>query len=104
MAISELSISTFTEAKAKGLVLVDFWAPWCGPCKSMLPHLEKFATESTSVVVAKVDASSQTALATQYHVSGLPTLVLFKDGVEVGRRAGAMNLTQLKSFTAPFLP
>ncbi|AIF52221.1 MULTISPECIES: thioredoxin [unclassified Pelosinus] len=70
-------------------VLVDFWASWCGPCKMVAPELEAVGQEyEGKAVVMKVNVDEQQQLASNYNVMGIPTLLLFKDGVEVERIVG----------------
>ena len=77
-------------------VLVDFFAEWCGPCKTMGPELKKFAdTHKEKVRVLKVDIDKNRATAEQFNIQGVPTLMLFKNGKVLWRQSGAMNAKQL---------
>jgi thioredoxin 2 len=87
---SDLTFDALT-ARSALPVLVDFWAPWCGPCKMVAPELNKIAREGAGKwLVAKVNAESAQNLARRFRVNAIPTMALFKNGVEVGRpgRAG----------------
>jgi thioredoxin 1 len=76
-------------AKTSQPVLVDFWAPWCGPCKMVAPELEAVGQEyEGKAVVIKVNVDEQQQLASSYNVMGIPTLLLFKDGEEKNRIVG----------------
>ncbi|MEF8840360.1 MAG: thioredoxin [Haloarculaceae archaeon] len=79
-----------------GVVLVDFYADWCGPCKMLEPVVERLAAETTATV-AKVDVDSQQGIASRYQVQGVPTLYLFAGGEQVERLVGARDEATLRS-------
>jgi len=90
----ELTTNTFARHISRNdiPVVVDFWAPWCGPCKMMAPAYSKAAAElEPKVRVAKVNTEKEQTLAGQYNIRSIPTLALFKNGVEIARQAGAMG-------------
>lgn len=78
--VVELDEGSFQEAVASGVVLLDFWATWCGPCKSLLPVLEQIADEMPEVRIYKLNVESCTRLASQYAVRTVPTLFVLRDG------------------------
>jgi len=77
-------------------LVVDFWAPWCGPCKMMAPAFEQAAQQlGPAVRLAKLNTDEYPDAAAPYNIKGIPTLILFKSGREVSRSSGAMSLSQL---------
>jgi thioredoxin 1 len=105
-SISQLSEATFAEEvnSATEPVLVDFWAEWCGPCKTIAPVLEELAGEQAGKLrIAKVDVDENQGLARQYGVQSIPTMIVFKDGVEVHRLVGARGKAQLLEDLSSYL-
>lgn len=82
--VKELNATNFNDVIAQGTVLVDFWAPWCGPCKMQGPILDNVAeTIGDQAVIAKVNVDESPTLAAQFGVRSIPTLILFKEGEKV---------------------
>jgi thioredoxin 1 len=91
MATTNLTAETFEETVTKdGIVLIDFWAEWCGPCKMFGPVFEEASERHTDAVFAKVDTEAEQSLAGGLGIASIPTLMIFRDGVLVFRQPGAL--------------
>lgn len=103
--MSDLLLNVTDETFAKEVldseipVLVDFWAPWCGPCKMITPVLENIAPEyQEKLRIAKMNVDENSRTPVKYGVRSIPNLLIFKNGEVVANEVGAMSLTQMKSF------
>lgn len=92
MAVLHLTTDAFDQALAGGrLMMVDFWADWCGPCKLLAPVIEALGEEyQDRVIVGKVNVDEEGELALRYNVMNIPTVIFFRDGEELERRVGVM--------------
>lgn len=89
MAVLHLSPDNFEQTVSSGKVMVDFWAPWCMPCQSLLPVIDELGDElDGKAVVAKVNVDENKPLATKFRVMSIPTVIFFVDGVEKERLIG----------------
>ncbi len=96
MGLKDLTISNFDEETSKGLVLVDFWAEWCGPCKALTPVLEEISQDSSLPLrIGKVDVDNNRDLAMRFNVRSIPTLIYFKDGRPIEQSMGLQSKEQL---------
>lgn len=102
MAIVNVSDQTFNnEVESEGVVLVDFWAPWCGPCKMIAPILEDLSGDlGDAVKIAKLNVDDNPESASRFGVMSIPTLILFKDGQPVDKIVGLNSKDSLKNLIA----
>lgn len=89
--IIELTEQNFKDTVAKGKIMIDFWADWCGPCKILSPVVEEIASEQSEVSIAKVNVDDYPELAGQHGVMSIPTLIFMKDGEVVDTSVGVVS-------------
>jgi thioredoxin 1 len=85
-----MTVTDHDETVKDGIVLIDFWAAWCGPCRQFGPIFERASERHTDAVFAKVDTEAEPELAQRYGVSSIPTLVVYRDGIPVFGQPGAL--------------
>jgi thioredoxin 1 len=91
MAAVEITSDTFKRVVQQGgIVLVDWWAPWCGPCRAFAPIFERVAARHPDIVFGKVNTEQEPALATEFQITAIPTLMVIKDGVLVFAQPGML--------------
>lgn len=96
MATRQITTEGFEDVVREGIVLLDFWAEWCPPCRMFGPVFEKASNTHTDIVFGKIDTEAEPQLAGAFQVSSIPTLMAFRDGIIVFAQPGALNATQLE--------
>jgi thioredoxin 1 len=97
--VAHITDADFQSTVAQGVTLVDFWAPWCGPCRMIAPILDELAGElKEKARIVKINVDENPLVAGQFGVMSIPTLLLFKDGKKVDQKVGGQAKPQLKSF------
>ncbi len=99
--LQDLDSTTFDAALAlPGIVVIDWWAPWCGPCRAFAPIFERVAARTPDVTFAKVNTEAQPALAAEFEIRSIPTLLVIRDGVVLYNEAGMLTASALAQVIA----
>ena len=84
-------------------VLLDFWAPWCAPCRMVVPIIEEIASERADIKVGKINVDEQPGMVNRFTLKGIPSLFLYKNGKLTSENRGFMTLAELKTWLTPYL-
>lgn len=101
MAVIHMKQEDFEKETSQGLILVDFFATWCGPCQMLAPLLEQVAEEE-NIKIGKINVDEARDLALQYDIEAIPTLVVMKDGKEVDRSVGMLDKAEIKELVQKY--
>lgn len=102
MAVISVTADNFEQEvlKAEGIVMVDFWAAWCGPCKMLSPIVDQIAEEHPEIKVCKVNIDEEPSLAIDYKVMSIPTLLVFKNGEKINMSIGVQSKSDIEAMLA----
>lgn len=102
MAVISVTVDNFEQEvlKTEGIVMVDFWAAWCGPCKMLSPIVDQIAEEHPEIKVCKVNIDEEPSLAIDYKVMSIPTLLVFKNGEKVNMSIGVQSKSDIEAMLA----
>lgn len=97
MAVIELSQHNFDEAIANNeIIMLDFWAPWCGPCLQFAPTFEQVSEQIDNVIFAKINTEDEQVLASRFAIRSIPTLMIFRQGVGIFSHSGTLSVADIK--------
>ncbi len=103
MIIHDINEEKFEDTLKEGIILVDFFATWCGPCKMLAPELENLSKDMKDLKIYKIDIDKYKSIAMRYRIMSVPTLLLYKDGKMVGNNMGYMPSSSLKEWIADLI-
>lgn len=100
MGVQAIGMKDFQQTVEKGIVLVDWWAPWCGPCRSFAPNFEAVAEANPDITFAKINTDEEQELSAAFQIRSIPTLMVFRDKILLFAQAGALPKSALEELVA----